>query len=335
VRYDPRHRPPQPPTPAPDAFAIHRAAVADGIELAFVREGIGGTPLLLIHGYPETKRVWWRNIVPLAEAGFEVIAVDLRGAGDSDLSPDDEYDLVLYAKDLYALVHDVLGHEHCVVASSDVGGVVATDMVHRYPGFIERQCIFNTVPPMAMDAIEAAGLDLGTFSGIADHPTGDYRELQGARPEELAAMLGTPAARRQWVAAMYSSRLWASPGTFGSDDIDFMTEPFADEARLRAGWAVYQLMYGRPMSEAPMTDRVVDIPTLILYGPDDHAVREDFIPFCEATYTARIGPLVVPGAGHFLQWERADIFNPLVTATLLYAETSGSIVRPSCSDKGT
>ena len=67
-----------------------------------------------------------------------------------------------------------------------------------------------------------------------------------------------------------------------------------------------------------MTDRVVDIPTLILYGPDDHAVREDFVPFCEATYTARIGPLVVPGAGHFLQWERADIFNPLVAVDLSF-----------------
>ena len=34
--------------------------------------------------------------------------------------------------------------------------------------------------------------------------------------------------------------------------------------------------------------------------------------FCEVAFTDRIGPLVVPGAGHFLQWERADIFNPLL-----------------------
>jgi hypothetical protein len=54
----PSLRPPQPPTPARDAFAIQRAPVADGLELAYVREGVGGYPLLLVHGYPETKRIW-------------------------------------------------------------------------------------------------------------------------------------------------------------------------------------------------------------------------------------------------------------------------------------
>ena len=94
-----------------------------------------------------------------------------------------------------------------------------------------------------------------------------------------------------------------------------MTEPFAEEARLRSGWAVYQLVYGRAMAVDPMVDTTVDIPTLILYGPDDHVVREDFVAFSEVAFTDRIGPLVVPGAGHFLQWERADIFNPLLVAT--------------------
>jgi pimeloyl-ACP methyl ester carboxylesterase len=74
-------------------------------------------------------------------------------------------------------------------------------------------------------------------------------------------------------------------------------------------------MYGRAMAEPPLTEGTVDVPTLLLYGPDDHVVEEDFVPFCEVAYTDRIGPLVVPGAGHFLQWERADIFNPLLIAT--------------------
>ncbi len=46
----------------------------NGVSLAYVHEGVGGTPIVLIHGYPETKRIWWRNIAPLADAGFEVIA---------------------------------------------------------------------------------------------------------------------------------------------------------------------------------------------------------------------------------------------------------------------
>ena len=95
----PAPRPPQPETPAPDAFEIHRAEVAEGLRLAYLREGEGGYPLLLVHGYPETKRVWWRNIRPLAEAGYEVVSVQrignslttsgyLMGFGVGDLTPD-------------------------------------------------------------------------------------------------------------------------------------------------------------------------------------------------------------------------------------------------------
>ena len=40
-----------------------------------------GSPVLLVHGWPETSRIWWRNIGVLADAGFEVIAPDLRGLG--------------------------------------------------------------------------------------------------------------------------------------------------------------------------------------------------------------------------------------------------------------
>jgi hypothetical protein len=53
-------RPPQPQTPPRDAFAIQRAQVADGIRLAYLHEGVGGYPLLFVHGYPETKRISWR-----------------------------------------------------------------------------------------------------------------------------------------------------------------------------------------------------------------------------------------------------------------------------------
>ena len=53
----------------------------------YVRAGAGGYPLLLVHGWPESRRIWWRNIGPLADAGFEVIAPDLRGFGDSGLAP--------------------------------------------------------------------------------------------------------------------------------------------------------------------------------------------------------------------------------------------------------
>jgi len=44
-------------------------------------------------------------------------------------------------------VHDVLGHPRCSVIGGDVGGAAAIDLLHRFPGFVDRLCFFNTVPP--------------------------------------------------------------------------------------------------------------------------------------------------------------------------------------------
>ncbi|MCA9503484.1 MAG: alpha/beta hydrolase [Spirochaetaceae bacterium] len=304
-----RPRPPQPETPPSDAFEIHRAEVAPGMRLAYVREGVGGYPLVLVHGYPETKRIWWRNIRPLAEAGYEVIVPDLRGYGDSDLSEQDEYDLVLYSRDVFTLVHDVLGHERFGLIGGDVGGVVNVDLANRFPAHVDRMIFFNTVAPIVPEEAAwyaAQGLSLVP---LEHGPTGDYRIRQGRDHEALRRELDTPARCRQWVRDCYEHRLWASPGAFEEADYDFMTEPFADIERLAAAWAPYQLEHGRPMSEMPLVTQKTATPTLILYGPDDHVVPTDFPKRCEIAFPNRTGPLVVPESGHFLQWERADVLN--------------------------
>jgi len=279
------------------------------MQLAYLREGIGGYPLVLVHGYPETKRIWWRNVRPLAEAGFEVIVPDLRGYGDSDLSERDEYDLVLYSRDLHALIHDVLGHERCGLIGGDVGGVVICDMANRFPGFVDRMIFFNTVAPIVPERSDwymERGLGMNP---LEPGPTGDYRIRQGRDWEELLEELDTPARRRRYVRDFYEHRLLASQYSFEEADYDFMVEPFENARRLYAAWAPYQLEYGRSMTEAPLLAQQVETPTLILYGPEDQVVPSDFPKRCEIAFPNRVGPLVVPECGHFLQWERADVLN--------------------------
>ena len=305
----PHKRPVQPETPPPDAFEVRRADVAEGLNLAYLREGVGGFPLLLVHGYPETKRIWWRNVKPLAEAGYEVIVPDLRGYGDSDLSPSDEYDLVLYSRDLYSLVHDVLGHERCGLLGGDVGGVVICDMANRYPGFVERMILFNTVAPMVAEQAEWYAERGLSMNPLEPGPTGDYRVRQGRDWKDLLEELDSPGRRRRYVRDFYEHRLLASQGSFEESDFDFMVEPFEDARRLAASWAPYQLEYDRPMSELPLILQPVEVPTLILYGPDDQVVPRDFPKRCEVAFPNRVGPLVIPECGHFLQWERADVLN--------------------------
>ena len=297
------------PTPPPDAFATHRADVGD-VELAFLREGVGGEPLLLLHGFPETKRIWWRCVEPLVAAGFEVIVPDLRGYGESDLGPPGTHDLVTFGADVRALVR-ALGHEACHVAAGDVGGVVAVDLALRHPGFVRRLCFFNGVAPLVAD------LDGAVQPGDGPHPERDYQWWQGARPDELAAQLATPEARERYVAEFYGPRLWASPGSFDAASRAFHTEPFRDLDRLRASWEVYGALFGTQQpAEVPRMFEPVPVPTLVLYGPDDHVVGRDFLARCEAAFPDRVGPLLVPDAGHFLPWERADVLCGLLPLIL-------------------
>ena len=153
-------------------------------------------------------------------------------------------------------------------------------------------------------------------------PTGDYRIRQGRDWKELIADLDTPARRRRYVRDFYEHRLLASQGSFDEDGFDFMVEPFEDARRLAAGWAPYQLEYGRPMSEPPLFAQPVLVPTLILYGPDDQVVPKDFPKRCEIAFPSRVGPLVIPECGHFLQWERADVLNEV--AKFFFADLRSS-----------
>lgn len=300
------------PDPAgPGELATHRAEVAPGLALAYAHEGVGGVPLLLIHGYPETRRIWWRNIGVLAAAGFEVIAPDLRGFGDSDLAPDDVYEPAAYAVDLHALVHDVLGHERCVVAGGDLGGVVLYDLGLRYPGFVARQVFFNSVPPFLDELYRQAGIP--PDAGLARRDSADYFLRQGHDADGLCAELDTPERRRAYIADFYGHRLWGAPGSFSDADRAFMTEPFADADHLRASMAVYELSVGaRPVTVPPLLFEPHPVPTVVLYGPEDHVVPDTHNARCAVAFEQCIGPFVVEGAGHFLQWEQAHVFNQAV-----------------------
>jgi pimeloyl-ACP methyl ester carboxylesterase len=285
-------------------FEVHRATPR-GVEIAFVREGEGGYPLLLLHGWPETKRIWWRSIEPLAEAGFEVIAPDLRGYGDSGLDAEGRYDVSTQARDMEALVRGALGHARCVACGGDFGGVVAQDLSLRFDGFVERLVLFNTIPPVLPDSPAEVPREVRMAA--------DYFMRQGLDADGLAAELDTPEKRRRYVAEMYGPRFWAAPGAFEPDEVDFMTEPFGDADHFRASLAIYEYaMRTREWEKAPRMREPNPTPTLILYGPEDHVIPRDFPQRMEAAFPERVGPFLVQGAGHFLQWERADVLNPAV-----------------------
>jgi 2-amino-4-hydroxy-6-hydroxymethyldihydropteridine diphosphokinase len=295
------------PTPlSPGRFRVERARPR-GFDQAFLSEGRGGVPLLLVHGWPETRRIWWRNAAPLVDAGFHVIAPDLRGFGDSQLGPDGFHDVVSHSRDLYALVHDYLGLDSVVAVGGDLGGAVIQDLSLRFPGFVERLVIFNAPLPVLKDRMQ----------GLVTRPPRerlDYFLRAGTDAAGLAAELDTPERRVRWVADFYTTRHWAHPDAFGPDAVSFLSEPFADARRFRASLGTYESALSAHARVARPFWRENPTPALILYGPEDHVIPPDFERMAEVIFPDRVGPFQLRGAGHFLQWEAAPRFNAAIAS---------------------
>lgn len=290
--------------PDPDAFAYQSTTVR-GFRQEFIRAG-SGFPLLLVHGWPETSRIWWRNITPLADAGFEVIVPDLRGFGRSEVGPDGFQDVASHSRDLEALVRGHLGHDRVVVIGGDLGGPVVQDLALRFPDLVERLVLFNA--PLPFDKERMTGMNTRPAAEAAD-----YFVRQGTDADALAAELATPDQRRRYIASFYSSRFWAHPGTFAADDVAFMTEPWADSEKLRASFGTYESVFAADKrSEPPLLRRNPDVEALLLFGPSDHVLYPDFDKMAAVVFPHHVGPFVVRDAGHFLQWEAADVFNSAV-----------------------
>jgi len=298
----------------PSRFEVHRAAPR-GFAQAYVREGAGGIPLVLVHGWPETKRIYWRVVTPLAAAGFEVIVPDLRGFGDSDVGPDRFHDVAAHSRDLHALVHDHLGHDRVVLAGGDLGGPVVQDASLRFPGWVDRLVLFNSPLPY----------DRSTMAGLRTRPAreaGDYFLRQGTDADALAAELDTPARRRRYIATFYTSRFWAHPGAFlpaegdlarGTPVVDFHTEPFGDGARLRASFGGYESVFDEHARSEAALLAPNPTPTLILFGPSDHVIYPDFDRMAALVFPDHVGPFIVRDCGHFVPWEAPEVFAGAVT----------------------
>lgn len=292
----------------PGRFTVHRSS-RRGFSQAYVREGVGGVPLLLVHGWPESKRIFWRVIEPLAAAGFEVIVPDLRGFGDSGVGPDGFHDVPSHVRDLYSLVHDELGHDRVVLVGGDLGGPVVQDLSLRFDGFADRMVLFNSPLPYVKDAMV----------GMRTRPpaeASDYFRRQGNDADALAAELTSSAMRQRYIATFYTSRFWAHPGAFTPEQVAFHAEPFGDEARLRASFGGYESSFSAAArSEVSAMTAPNPTRTLVLFGTSDHVLYPEFDRMAAVVFPDHVGPFLLRDCGHFVPWEAA---HALISGTVAF-----------------
>jgi haloacetate dehalogenase len=127
-----------------------RTFVRNGVKVVGVVGG-NGPPLLLLHGYPETH-LCWHKVAPSLASRFTVVALDLRGYGDSDKPPTnplhEPYSKREMAEDVRSAMA-TLGYERFFVAGHDRGARVAQRLALDHPEAVTRLAVLDMAPTLA------------------------------------------------------------------------------------------------------------------------------------------------------------------------------------------
>ncbi|XP_074060387.1 epoxide hydrolase 3 [Macrotis lagotis] len=115
-----------------------------GLRLHYVSKG-SGPLMLLLHGFPQ---IWfsWRHQLIEFHQNFHVVALDLRGYGNSD-SPTDlnSYTIDALTTDIKDAI-EALGYSKCVLVAHDWGGILAWNFATYYPSMVERMVVVSAAP---------------------------------------------------------------------------------------------------------------------------------------------------------------------------------------------
>ncbi|TNC22937.1 alpha/beta fold hydrolase [Amycolatopsis alkalitolerans] len=227
-------QPPDPSTVRIDGPWTHHDVSANGIRL-HVAEAGSGPMVLLLHGFAEFWWAWRHQLVSLAEAGFRVVAADLRGYGDSD-KPPRGYDAWTLAGDVAGLVR-ALGERRAHLVGHAWGGMLAWTAATLHPRLVSSVSVLGGAHPLALRA---------SVAGTA------LRRRQRNQTRALAHLFGFQvpiAPERRLVAdeAEYVARLfhaWSGPKWTHAEDFPQTVHRFR-QAMLVPGVAHSALEYYR------------------------------------------------------------------------------------------
>jgi pimeloyl-ACP methyl ester carboxylesterase len=295
-------------TIAPDPSVVlvdgpwtHRNVSANGVRLHVAELGTG--PLvLLLHGFPEFWWSWRHQLVGLAEAGYRVVAPDLRGYGASD-KPPRGYDGYTLAGDIAGLVR-ALGERDAMIVGHDWGGVLAWTVGTLHPRVVRRLAVLAAAHPLRMR------------SALLQDPRGQLRAsrylLAFQTPRYAETLLIRDEA--EYVARLFGS--WAGPRWRHTDDFVETVGRCRQAIRIPAAahcaleyyrWAVRSLPRPDGLRFARLLAEPVTAPTLQLHGQLDTCLlprtAQGSGRYVAAAYEWRL----LDGVGHFVHQEVPDL----------------------------
>ena len=152
-----------------------KTTAAPSTELHYVDLG-SGQPVVLIHGWPLSLRMWESQIAALTDAGYRCIAYDRRGFGDSG-KPTGGYDYDSFASDLNDLMTQLDVRDAVLVGFSMGGGEVARYIGRYGTQRVAKAALLGSVTPFLLKTADNPGaLDRGVFDGM----------IEGAKKDRVA-----------------------------------------------------------------------------------------------------------------------------------------------------
>lgn len=169
-------------------FTYDRLAGADGVELNVAHAG-AGPAVVLLHGFPETHLMWSAVARDLSR-DYSVIALDLRGYGDSD-KPDAEtsevYSKRTMAADVVAVAAQ-LGHDRFTIIGHDRGALVAVRAGLDHPGIVSHIGILDVLPTMdTWDVLHGVDAKVAWHLYLMAQPKGLPEKMIAAVADEFFA----------------------------------------------------------------------------------------------------------------------------------------------------
>lgn len=165
-------------------FDHRRVTVADGVAL-HAAVGGSGSPIVLLHGFPQTH-LMWRHVAADLAADHTVICPDLRGYGASDKPADTDgtaYAKRTMAADIVTLARE-LGHERFALAGHDRGALVAIRAGLDHPQAVTHLASLDVLPTLDMwDVLHGTTAAIGFHLYLMAQPPGLPEQLIGASPD--------------------------------------------------------------------------------------------------------------------------------------------------------
>src|SRR5438132_11113063 len=212
-----------------------------------VTVGGSGPPVVLLHGYAETSRMWKPLATVLAPRG-KVLAPDLRGIGDSSI-PKSGIDMKTAAERVHAAISS-FGYKNVRVVGHDIGLMVAYAYAAMYPQEVEKLALMDAFLP-----------GVNGWEAVYNNPGIWHFRFYGDTPEALVK-----GRERTYFEHFWNNFAADKTRSIPEADRRAYAAAFARPGRMRAGWAYFVSFQQAAKDFAQLARTKLTMPVLVIGG---------------------------------------------------------------------